>query len=330
MNRDTDDARGGSEAEMPFGYGFDAGRLWTAPEAKRATMELHQVRYFLAVCECLNFTRAAERCHVSQPALTRAIQKLEEEFGGPLFRRERAKTHLTDLGRLLRPYLEAAYEASETARTQAASFAKLEAAPLKLGIMCTIGPSRLIGVIGALQNQIPALQVGVEEARGGDLVQQLEDGKIDVAVVAHPEYPERLDPTPLYTERYMVAFPRGHRFEAMNAVSFDDLDGEDYVERSNCEFPEHFEALGLKDNTKVNVRYSSDREDWVQAMILAGMGCSVIPEYMPLMPGISTRLIVAPEVSRTVSLVTVAGRRFSPSVQALVKLIQKHRWSASG
>ena len=65
----------------------------------------------------------------------------------------------------------------------------------------------------------------------------------------------------------------------------------------------------------------------VQAMILAGMGCSVIPEFMPLMPGISTRLIVEPEVTRTISLVTVSGRRFSPSVQALISLMQKQKWT---
>ena len=64
-------------------------------------MEMHQVRYFLALCETLNFTRAAQRCNVAQPSLTRAIKNLEEELGGPLFRRERNRTHLTDLGRLV-------------------------------------------------------------------------------------------------------------------------------------------------------------------------------------------------------------------------------------
>ena len=62
-------------------------------------MEMHQIRYFLAVAETLNFTRAAEKCNVTQPALTRAIQKLEEELGGLLLRRERSLTHLSDLGR---------------------------------------------------------------------------------------------------------------------------------------------------------------------------------------------------------------------------------------
>ena len=69
-------------------------------------MEMHQVRYFLALCETLNFTRAAEICNVSQPALTRAVRKLEEELGGLLLRREHKLTHLTDFGRLVRPHLE--------------------------------------------------------------------------------------------------------------------------------------------------------------------------------------------------------------------------------
>ena len=68
-------------------------------------MEMHQVRYFLALSAQLNFARAAERCHVAQPSLTRAIKQLEDELGGALFHRERANTHLTELGRTLKPYL---------------------------------------------------------------------------------------------------------------------------------------------------------------------------------------------------------------------------------
>jgi LysR family hydrogen peroxide-inducible transcriptional activator len=70
-------------------------------------MEMHQVRYFLTLCQELNFTRAAEKCNVAQqPALTRAIKLLEDEFGGLLFHRERARTHLSELGQAVCPYLE--------------------------------------------------------------------------------------------------------------------------------------------------------------------------------------------------------------------------------
>src|ERR1041385_7569275 len=91
-----------------------------------ATVEMHQIRYFLAVCETLNFTRAAEACHVSQPSLTRAIKALEDEFGGPLFRRERNNTHLTGLGEMMRPHLSQVLIETDAAKERAKSFARLD------------------------------------------------------------------------------------------------------------------------------------------------------------------------------------------------------------
>src|SRR5215831_10592128 len=114
-------------------------------------MEMHQIRYFLAVCETLNFTRAAERCHVTQPALTRAIQKLEEEVGGQLLRRERNSTHLTDLGRLVRPHLQQVLSDSQAAMTTARSFLTTDGGSLRLGVMCTIGPVRFVGFLAGFQ-----------------------------------------------------------------------------------------------------------------------------------------------------------------------------------
>src|ERR1043165_3302782 len=101
-------------------------------------MEMHQVRYFLALCEELNFPRAAERCHVAQPSRTRAIQALEEEMGGALFHRERANTPLSELGRTLKPYLEEVFHRAEEAKREAQEFVRLQKTPLRLGLMCTI------------------------------------------------------------------------------------------------------------------------------------------------------------------------------------------------
>lgn len=85
-------------------------------------MEMHQIRYFMALCETLSFTKAAELCGVAQPSLTRAIQKLEEELGGQLFLRERALSNLTELGRLVRPHMEAIASAGEATKAEAQSF----------------------------------------------------------------------------------------------------------------------------------------------------------------------------------------------------------------
>jgi len=104
-------------------------------------METHQIRYFLAACETLNFSRAAERCNVAVPTLSKAIQKLEDELGGQLFHRERRLTHLTDLGRLMQQHFSAAQGALEAAKTDAKSYKRLENARLKLGVFSTM-PAR--------------------------------------------------------------------------------------------------------------------------------------------------------------------------------------------
>src|SRR5277367_2599099 len=114
-------------------------------------MELSQVRYFLTLTKTLNFSRAAEICYVSQPALTRAIKRLEEELGGPLLYRERNQTHLTTLGRALAPHLEAALAAADSAATQAAAFRMRAMPPLRLGIDDELSPHLPMSVLRELQ-----------------------------------------------------------------------------------------------------------------------------------------------------------------------------------
>src|SRR4051794_2390419 len=250
-------------------------------------MEMHQIRYFLAVADALNFTRAAELCNITQPTLTRAIQKLEDELGGLLFCRETRNTHLTELGRMMRPHLESILTTNEAALAEARQYRSLEKAPLRLGVMCTIGPTRLIGFFEQLRARIPTLDLRVTEGSAKQIVDALVAGEIDVALVALPSFPDRCVARPLFRERYTIAFPPGHRFEQMNAVPLRELDGEDYMQRVHCEFRYHFQALGLPPWGKVNVRFHSEREEWVQAMVLSGMGCAVMPEHLPLIHGLS-------------------------------------------
>jgi len=292
-------------------------------------MEMHQFRYFLALCETLNFTRAAEQCNVSQPSLTRAIKKLEDELGGPLFRRERKLTHLTDLGRLMRPQFQKLIDASEQARNDAEDYYSLEQATLTLGVMCTIGPARLIGLIDRLQNDIPKLELKLRDAPGHKLVDELISGDVDLAIIGLPDYPERLDARMLYSERFVVAFPTGHRFEAMNSVPLRELADEDYLSRTNCEHGDYLDAIGRPAEFEVNLRHQSEHESWIQALVLAGMGCAVMPEFLPMLPGIATRVVTEPETRREVKLVTVSGRQYSPPVEAFIRLACQHEWAAN-
>jgi DNA-binding transcriptional LysR family regulator len=290
-------------------------------------MEMHQIRYFLAVCETLNFTRAAENCNVTQPALTRAIQKLEDELGGLLFRRERHLTHLTDLGRLMRPQLEQVWRQTEAAKTTAKSFLKLEDAALNVGLMCTIGPLRGIGFLNTFQRDNPGIDVTLLEGVPSRLSELLHGGSLDVAVMAQPgAFDERFDVHPLYREHFVIAFPPGHRFEIHNAISFKDVDGEAYLRRINCEYFDHLDAIAGQLGISTRIAYRSEREDWIQTMVMAGMGICFTPEYSVVVPGLQMRRVIDPEVYRDVALVTMSGRRFSPAVAAFVRAIKSYRW----
>ena len=95
-------------------------------------MEMHHVRYFLAVAQTLNFTRAAGECNVAQPSLSHAIRQLEEELGGDLFRRERPHAQLTDLGQRMQPLLQQCYESALGARSLASAIKSGEVAHFEL------------------------------------------------------------------------------------------------------------------------------------------------------------------------------------------------------
>ena len=122
-------------------------------------MELHQVRYFLAVASTLNFTRAAEMCNVTQPALTKGVQKLEEELGGQLIYRERQLTHLTDLGKAVLPMLERALASTEAVRRRAREFQQKELAPLTIGLAPFISASLVLEPIAEIRKFLPGLHV---------------------------------------------------------------------------------------------------------------------------------------------------------------------------
>lgn len=292
-------------------------------------MEMHQIRYFLAVAETLNFTKAADHCHVTQPALSRAIQQLEQEIGGLLLRRERGLSHLTDLGRLMRPYLEQILHQTEAAKETAKGFLTLEKAVVRLGVLNTIGPLRFTGFLGRFHHDQPGIQLEITEGTPARLVKLLEEGDLDIGIMAQPvSYPDRFDALALYTERFTVAFPPGHRFQALKAITPRDMHGVDYLRRLNCEYRAHIADRFDQCGTRINVVYQSEREDWVQTMIMAGLGVSSPPEFSPVLPGLMTRPYAEPEIKREVSLVTVAGRRHSPALSAFVKAVKGYAWNA--
>ena len=126
-------------------------------------MEMHLVRYFLAAASVLNFTKAAEKCNVAQPSLTRAIKQLEGELGGDLFRRERPQAQLTELGERMLPLLKQCYESALGARSLASAIKGGEVGSLKLALSRTIGLDLLIAQFAELKRLFARLEIKVAQ-----------------------------------------------------------------------------------------------------------------------------------------------------------------------
>jgi DNA-binding transcriptional LysR family regulator len=293
-------------------------------------MEMQQVRYFVALAGTLNFTRAAEQCNVSQPALTRAIQQLEHELGGPLFHRERGNTHLSELGRMMLPYLETVEQSARAAREQARTVKTLERATLTIGAMCTIGPQLVAELMVRFQAAHPQIEVSVLDGGAPAMIEKLEKGELEIAIVGVPEeLPETLHQLPIFEERFVIVLPPNHRLSVKNPIHAADLDKEPYVGRSNCEVFEPVRAELNGRGVFMRQVFSSPRDDWVQGMIKAGLGLGFFPEFCVTDPDLVVRPLVEPSFSRSIYLATVRGRPHSPAVGAFVQEARRYPWPAT-
>jgi len=291
-------------------------------------MEMHQVRYFLAVAEELNFSRAAEKCNVSQPSLSRAIQLLEGEFGGQLFRREHSRTHLSDLGKMIRPHLETVYKAAKKAKELSRDVTKMQKTPFKLGIMSTISPNEIVDLIAALEARYEGLELRLCDASAADLRKRLLAGDLEVVIYALPgeEADERTHVQPLFSEQMVIAVNRQHRLANEVGFPVKELNGEHYIHRMNCEFAGYADHILQEKGVTCTPTFWSERDEWTLAMVAAGLGFAFMPANSVNHPDVVGIPVIEPEFWRQVNLVTVRGRPYSPGVGALVREAMRKKW----
>jgi DNA-binding transcriptional LysR family regulator len=285
-------------------------------------MELQQIRYFLAICEHGGFSRAAQDCGVTQPALTTAVKRLEQEVGGDMFHREGRRLVLSELGRLVKPHLEKLLTEKDAAMEVARNFRLLRTTPLRIGVMPVIGPARVSRRLAQFRAMHPGIEIAVSEAPLERLLRQLEANELDLALASAPQgLPDTFRSECLYSEHYVVAFALGHRFEAAKSVRLADVTGESYVDRLSCEFRDQVMALCKERRIELYANFRSEREEWVQSMVQAGLGFAFMPEFSVTLPGVLSRPLVDPVVQREVLAVEVRGRARAPAAKLFVESV---------
>jgi DNA-binding transcriptional LysR family regulator len=286
-------------------------------------MEMQQVRYFLAVSRTLNFTRAAEECNVTQPALTRAIKQLEDELGGELIRREGRNTHLTDLGNRMRPLLQQCFDSAIAAKQVASKLKKGEVAALSVAVSRTFDLDLLTGPLAEVQRSFPALQLKIRRASGSEICELLKSGDVDLAVAgALGDEWDRLDAWPMFTESFDIVGdgdPIDLTVEVFRDRRFLDFAGADDGDCPRCELA----AAGVA----VDDAHRLDSLRDLEALAAAGLGAAVIPASTLR----RSRLRRAPcpfNAERTVTVYSVAGRQRSKETAALLNLLRATDWEA--
>lgn len=269
-------------------------------------MEMHQLRYVVAVARTGNFSRAAEQCHVSQPSLSQQIQKLEDELGERLFHRLGRQVKLTPHGTAFVRRAERILEEVEAAKREVADAQNLLRGTLSLGVLPTIAPYLLPPVLTRFHAQHPGVEIVVQEDTTAQLLKQALAGDLDLAVASLPIADGRFEVRELFAEELLVALPPGHPLAAKRVVRVGDLERERFIvmKEGHCLGDQVLKFCERRE-LRPNVIFRSAQLETVQALVCAGLGLSLIPEmavggggrpqpvYRPLQPPRPERKIVA-------------------------------------
>jgi len=282
-------------------------------------MKLSQISYFLRVCDTLNFTRAAEQCYVSQPSLSAAIHKLEEELGGSLFDRSGKQVALTALGEAMRIHLGRVEEAKKAATSAASAIVQDKTDAVKIGVMCSVNPGKLLPIYEKLGPKFRKSEISIRDVWEKKAAELLLAGSLDCLLMARTvELDSRFVINDLGKERMVLAMSQSHPFASRESVALKELQGENYIDRLRCEFREQFFDDLSRYNTEVQVIMRAEREDFVVDAVDRGLGITMMPEMSADLGGLATCAITNKAIEREICIVTVQNR---PKPELLSELI---------
>ena len=289
-------------------------------------MEMHQVRYFLAVARTLNFTRAADECNVTQPSLTRAIKQLEAELGGDLFRRERP-AGLTELGQRMHPLLKQCYEAAVGARSLASSFKSGEIGALRIALTHSIDLSLLIPFLDQIKRQFNRLEFRFLRGNSREVGELLKTGEAELGIAAEidPSW-DRLDTWPLFTEDFQLVTSALHRLAGRGRVEIDDLRSEQLLSRAYCELASRLNASLREHGVEMDHCHEISSERDLIALLEADIGIAILPDTSPIPQTLKRAAVDGLDARRTVNLYGVAGRERTAVASAVMRMLRGADW----
>lgn len=274
-------------------------------------MNLRDLQYVVAVAEEGHFGRASERCHVSQPALSGQIKKLEDRLGVQLFERTNRRVAVTPIGEVVVEKAKRALLIADEIEAAAAACADPMAGPLRFGTIPTVGPFLLPAILRPLKDALPKMQLTLREDVTQALERKLCAGEVDVAVTATDPNGTGLEEIFLYDEPFCVALPNGHPLDTGKPLDVTKLDTEDLLllRDGHCLSDQVARLCGLDRKASVQgIDTQASSLETIVGLVAAGAGITFLPASMVgdlgfIRPGITIRPAVNEEARRRVRMV---------------------------
>lgn len=290
-------------------------------------MELSQIRYFIHLADTLNFTEAAMRSGVSQPTLTRAIQRLEQELGGPLVYRDGKDSRLTALGRDVRAEFSAIVDSEQRVRAISLNRVRGRRETLTLGIVNTIAPALVTGLVSHALEQMPMLELIFQPITRDEGQERLLNGQIDGCFCTDPAVGNiKIATVNLFNERLLLAMAQNHNLTYQTSVSLAKLSEQPYLDRLQCEFRSRVQNHLNERDIIMIPRLRSEREDLIQQAVAEGAGVCMLPERSAIVGGLTLRPVETLNLSRTVTFQSVSGSGTASALRQFRVLVERYEW----
>ncbi len=282
-------------------------------------MNLRDLQYLVALADTRHFGQAAMRCHVSQPTLSAQLRKLEAFLGVPLVERRPRRLALTPAGEAVVERARRMLRDAEDIRSLARSRQDPLSGPLRVGLIPTLGPYLLPRIAPRIGRALPKLQLLLHEYQTAPLVERVEGGELDLAILALPAETGALQTRSLFEEEFLVAMPERHRLAARKRVKASDLADEPLLllEEGHCLRDQALEVCKLAGAEEQDFRATS--LETLRQMVAAGLGITLLPRLAAEGPFASGRGLVERPFSppQPTRVIGAAWRRSSSRKEAI-------------
>ncbi|MEP3244732.1 MAG: LysR family transcriptional regulator [Sneathiella sp.] len=289
-------------------------------------MDIYQLRYFLAVVETRNFSRAAERVFVSQPTLSAGIKKLEQSLDTPLFNRGARTVSLTEAGRRFLPRARTIIYECNTAKQEARG--KQPSQRLQIGVPRVLPIAGFSQLLADFRKTHSETQIAIKEGTPEQLQLWLDEKRIDMAISLPPDAGSGHQFERLFSTKCMLAVPTGHPFTVRASVQLKQLDQLDFVHRSHCITEIDTTRSFSRENVNPHIVFRTDEDSKALSLVSSGVGLCVIPDMIAV-PGIELVSIDGLTISKVIGISWRAENQ-NGITEAFRLFATSHNWKDKG